>query len=284
MGRGERAQAGDGVDLEALGFDGLNTNDWISLDIAAPQAGRLPADLPERLPDGSLIQVEGKPVAWLTTACDEYAPRWYPCADAFGKTGLWPLAVRGASENDLTIPWRCGGLAPAEMPESDAEEVLRRTFDVAADLTDAEPWQREWRGLAPAEPARNSLVEVQPPTGVYGLMLVPVRRPAESLERLGWLGATDYGLTGADLTAVFASWEDRFGAVLVGVTPDMVKVSVARPVRDPEPAAQLAREHYAFCPEVIEGYGGIEGYAEFLFDQQEWEFWWQIGDLDDAEA
>ena len=90
---------------------------------------------------------------------------------------------------------------------------------------------------------------------------------------LGWTGACTYpNWDLAGLCSVLRSWEDRFGAVLVGLGPDRLRLSVERPPRYPEQARQLAGEHYGLAPDVIDQ--DPEAYAELLFSRREWDFWW----------
>jgi hypothetical protein len=54
-------------------------------------------------------------------------------------------------------------------------------------------------------------------------------------------------LGGADVAGVLGSWEERFGARLVGVGSAELDVVVTRSPVDAEDAWVLAHEHVAFC-------------------------------------
>jgi hypothetical protein len=41
-----------------------------------------------------------------------------------------------------------------------------------------------------------------------------------------------------------------------------------------EHAMQIAAEHFAMCPDNIQGAGSIKKYANALVDQSFWMFWW----------
>ena len=112
------------------------------------------------------------------------------------------------------------------------------------------------------------------PTSPAGLLLVPVRRPADVPQALGWWGPANYDLSGADQSAVLRSWEDRFGAALVGLSFDVMRLAVSDPPTDPAQCDLLAREHYAFCPDnVDQGVGSLEDYTPVV-SEDEWWFWW----------
>ena len=112
------------------------------------------------------------------------------------------------------------------------------------------------------------------PAGPTGLLLVPVARPADVPRALGWMGPANYDFGGSDQSTVLRSWEDRFGAVLVGMGFDVMQLVVAAPPTDPVQAELLAREHYAFCPDNVEqGVGSLEEYVPLVMGN-EWYFWW----------
>ena len=106
-----------------------------------------------------------------------------------------------------------------------------------------------------------------------GLLLVPVQRPADALSALGWLGATNYDMTGADLSAVLRSWEDRFGATLMAVGYDTIDLHVTRPPIDAHDHRALAKEHTLFDPDLLSNLTFSE-YAEAIETTDVWSFWW----------
>ena len=70
-------------------------------------------------------------------------------------------------------------------------------------------------------------------------------------------------------------WRDRFGARLIGHEFDMLTFHVVRPPATIEDALDLAEEHYAYCPDVIDqGYGSLRGLAGALLNAPTWQFWW----------
>ena len=88
------------------------------------------------------------------------------------------------------------------------------------------------------------------------------------------MGPANYDFGGSDQSTVLRSWEDRFGAVLVGMGFDVMQLIVAAPPTDPVQAELLAREHYAFCPDNIDqGVGSLEDYVPLVMGN-EWYFWW----------
>jgi hypothetical protein len=121
-----------------------------------------------------------------------------------------------------------------------------------ARLTDAEQGEAlPATALAPSTSGPELLAE-HLVVDAGALLLVSVRRPADVVAALGWWGATNHDYSGADITAVLRSWEDRFGAVLVTGFDTMV-VQVPRNTASPSAVDGLLREHYGFCTDIIDG-------------------------------
>lgn len=224
----------------------------VTLDPVAPRRGDLSRLDDLELPPGRPVVPEGggDPVAWVSDAVGEHATAWTRLAERFPETGLWPLLANGLEEGDLTRPWHDGELGGPDPTEpGEVEELAAAT-----------------RSPGP--------VTLAVPPATTGLLLVPVTRPADVPRVLGWYGPANHDLSGSDVTAVLRSWEDRFGAVLVGMGFDVLQLAVAHPPTDPSGLDALAREHYEFCPDnVDQGVGSLEAYAPMLAGS-EWWFWW----------
>lgn len=261
-----------GLDLNDLGFDGLNTNEWVTLGVEATNPESAESALPE-LPEGLGIPTDtDQPTGWITAEAGELAPLWYAIAREYPRTGAWPLAVRGDLE-----PWLGTDLVGwYHTNELGTEAFLRRTFDTAAQLGETESWRTTWRGLARGErTADPAQIRVQPLDGEFRLLLVRTGVPADALGVIGWNGAQGWEFNGSELSEVLYSWQQRFGAVLVGVAADSIRLSVERPPIDEKNCELLAREHYAFAPDILnDSERDITDYARELPHHKEWEFWW----------
>ena len=195
----------------------------------------------------------------------------------YPRTGLWPLLVNGLDDGDLSRPWFDGELTgpDADAPELTARAVLERRLGRRRRRPCGGGAGRDHRLRDLAAATRGAgPVTLTVPNSLAGLLLVPVGRPADVPRALGWWGPANYDLSGADQSAVLRSWEDRFGAVLVGLSFDVMHLAVSDPPTDPAQCDLLAREHYAFCPDnVDQGVGSLEDYAPVV-SEDEWWFWW----------
>jgi uncharacterized protein DUF4253 len=76
-------------------------------------------------------------------------------------------------------------------------------------------------------------------------------------------------------TAMARSWQERYGAEIVGMLPDLMEMQVAQPPITREEALALAREQYIYCNDVvIQGTQTIQALAAGLLDGTAWFFWW----------
>jgi hypothetical protein len=75
--------------------------------------------------------------------------------------------------------------------------------------------------------------------------------------------------------ATLRRWDRLYGAEVVGMLPDLMELQVARPPRSRTAALALAREHLAYCPDVVvQGTMTLEALAASLVNAPVWHFWW----------
>jgi hypothetical protein len=267
-------------------------NDLVSL------IRRLPAGV---LPAGTVVSPKGgaNPVYWLS---DEPAPpgTWSRFRAGHTEWRLWPLLLRGDDDRGQPeYPWQAGEVFPARMTAADqhdiADEMQHRWRDYTRwedtddeFLSEAEriaitaPFGRDWPGLCPD-------IGLQGPPEHFAdgyaeflrdhrtrLGLVAVERGSDTLWVTGWSGPMNWDNDSGVFAAVVRSWEDRFGARVVGLGPDTLQLSIAAPPTTREQALRVAAEHFAFCPDSVwQGdYKNLEEYAASLIDQNCWGFWW----------
>jgi Domain of unknown function (DUF4253) len=249
----------------------------VTLDLVAAAPGDLDAVAGLGLPPGRPVVPEGgdAPIAWVTDAVGDHAALWARLAGEFPGTGLWPVLANGLGDGDLSRPWFDGELAGPDPAEpGDVLAFLGHASDAAAWVDEGEE-DRDYRLRGLAAPTRSpGPVTITVPTAPTGLLLVPVTRPADVPRALGWMGPANYDFGGSDQSTVLRSWEDRFGAVLIGWAS--TSCSWWSPRRRPtrRRPSRWAREHYAFCPDNIDqGVGSLEDYVPLVMGN-EWYFWW----------
>jgi hypothetical protein len=210
------------------------------------------------------------------------------CVRAFALTGLWPVLIppdpRFAATGEDWIDDR------AAWPAADGRVAA---VDVGATLAGwwggpccegdcLYPFDREFPGLVRhVSLRRDPLAEAADMGALFGsldghrLGLVRVSRAADVPAAIGWMGAANFTERVEAISAVLRSWEDRFGARLVVLGFDELKLSVAAPPRTEPRALGTAAEHRAFCPENFSMQpGNMRTFARTLLDYPMWSFWW----------
>ena len=245
------------------------------------------------LPDGDLVWPDPgypqrrpllRPAFWLSDD-PVRGDLWAALRAEHPSSGLWPLLM---DENDQ--PWAAGQIAPEPVseianyhPHAFMYEVWADFAEQAADgdLDDLAPFGRHCPGPAPAgatlddpDAVADRYARVVAARGLP-LGLVAVERGADALAAAGWQGALNHNEWTAPLSAVLRSWEDRFGARVVGLGFNTLELSVAAPPVSTRHAVHVAAEHWAFCPDILfQGPGTLAGYAEEIRGKTYWSFWW----------
>lgn len=110
------------------------------------------------------------------------------------------------------------------------------------------PFGPGFLGLSPSGP--DVLPVFLPAGGRARIGMVSCRRPADAVALIGWSGAINVR-PATEVAAVLRSWEDRFGAVLVGLGFATMTLLVNRPPTEDTAAIHLAAEVAAFCPDAL---------------------------------
>jgi Domain of unknown function (DUF4253) len=247
---------------------------------------------------GDHLTIAGRPLVSKTTGTvllwmsDEPVERvlvpWAVFATQFARRGVWPVIVRADAAPKL-LSW-IGKRRPTDPGSHDVLAVLREHWDSVVPYGDD---ARDWEQLAPfreelpglAAPGQSVLEPApfldpaKPPfralTNLDGnLALISTTRAGDVPARLGWVGGANYDLDPGELSAVMRSWEDRFGAFLVGITADTLIFGVEHPPRDRDHALAVAAEHVAICPDVIQDSGTLALHADGLVNNPAWRLWW----------
>jgi hypothetical protein len=75
--------------------------------------------------------------------------------------------------------------------------------------------------------------------------------------------------------AFHRSWQDRFGAEIVGCSGDVIECLVKSPPTDRKTATALAWEQYWYCTDIVyQGCESVANLAATLLDSRYWYFWW----------
>jgi hypothetical protein len=226
---------------------------------------------------------------WVSAEPMEDPRDFYDFVAAHDKSTLWPVVIppdrrfttgRGDWIDDRARLPPAGG----EIAETDAEAVLEAWWrEPCCEGNCLDPFGAGFPGLARRSTSQRDPLPVAARLG--GLMatmescrlgLVPTKRSADIPALLGWSGMLDATEDVAAISSVLRSWEDRFGARLVGIGFEELILSVAAPPTKIERAMKIAAEHRAFCERRFSKQpGNLREFAQGLIDCEVWRFSWR---------
>lgn len=101
-----------------------------------------------------------------------------------------------------------------------------------------------------------------------------VQNSWEAFATLAWGGWNECPQP-AEHCAVHRHWAEKYGAEVVSITGDVVQCIVTRPPETRAAALALAREQYAYSPDIVEqGTESLAALAAGLLNSEYWYFWW----------
>ncbi len=108
------------------------------------------------------------------------------------------------------------------------------------------------------------------------LFEIPVKNPWEVI---AWLpmGGWNECPPAEEMMEVCRYWYQKYGAVPAALSHDTLEFFVEKVVDDEKKVWDLAKEHYAFCPDRVDqstANGTIGEVADSLRQSQIWYFWW----------
>jgi uncharacterized protein DUF4253 len=238
-------------------------------------AAEVPADGPVRLgsvqlPDGRQLSGwdDDAPLLWATSEpVPDAGQVWQALSDLHQDTGLVPILLAFLDRGHAGRPWDEGELNDrcdlAAVDRLDAAALLARDWAASAPTAEELEEDPEWAamiapygdkypGLAPTQDQALTGTELGRALGWFGAArvgLVPAARAADVLALVGYNGTVNSYGTPEVLSAVLRSWEDRFGAVLVEVGFDHIRLLARRPPRTLPDAQNVAAELWLMCDE-----------------------------------
>ncbi len=237
---------------------------------------------------------------WVSDECPEDLQRlWSRLLGERKATGLVPLLGCPSPDTALDLE-QVDAVSLPDVLAADFAEYRRRRLPFWTDPTPdpvpegVAPWPHDpgppfdrWPGMAPSMPvtptdptpeeaAARTLASLIG-TGRFGpvrsrLVLVPASRSSDALALLGLDAEAPLPL----LCSLLRSWEDRYGARVLGVCGGELHVSVARPPADPAQTQLLALEHVLSTADNIvdDPPTPFPEYAAGLAGRTHWSFWW----------
>lgn len=213
---------------------------------------------------------------------------WRALRERHPRTGLWPVLLGSDPQVVDQLTWRVEMLARSAPGIPDVEDAPSAPELLATWMGD--PTQDEYLNDVPrhlakleqdAEAIRQRLTSRPDEEAVRALAgdrvtiaLVPAFGGWEVPALLAWSGAERDEIGGPEHLSVLHFWNDVYGAELVALGLERMECLVDRPPDDARSAFELAVQHYAYCPELMDNLvPAIGALAATLFGRH-WLFDW----------
>jgi hypothetical protein len=192
---------------------------------------------------------------------------------AFNETKLFPFIVGNDSDvarfEEMIDPPADGGAAFIE---------ASRTVDVAAWFAAHElPSDGRWpKDFEPAKPATQSLYDVlsRKPKDEINIGFVRCENSWEAFAALGYGGWNECPEPHIHV-AIHSYWRERYLSSPIAISDSVVECMVGRPPDEKDAALALAREQYAYCPDIVDqGTEKIALLGASILKSPRWYFWW----------
>lgn len=213
---------------------------------------------------------------------------WRALRGRHARTGLWPVLLGSDPQVVDQLTWRLGMLArdapgiPDLADAPDVSELFDRWITAVSDdgyLDDVPSHLAKLE--ADAEVIRGRLTERPDEAAVAALAgdqvtiaLVPAAGGWEVPALLAWSGAERADIGGPEHLAVLHLWHESHGAELVSLGLERMELLVDEPPTDARGAFELAVQHYAYCPALMDNLVPALGALAATLFGRHWLFDW----------
>ncbi len=213
---------------------------------------------------------------------------WQALRERHPRTGLWPVLLGSDPQVIDQLTWRLEMLARSTpgIPEIEdapsAPELLAEWIgnpaedeyleDVPRHLAKLEQDADAIRTRLTARPDEDAVRALAGDT--VTIALVPAHGGWEVPALLAWSGAERHDIGGPEHLAVLHFWHEVYEAELVGLGLERMECLVGRPPEDARAAFELAVQHYAYCPELMDNLVPAMGALAATLFGRHWLFDW----------
>ncbi|WP_169739788.1 DUF4253 domain-containing protein [Actinospica robiniae] len=255
------AASGEAAGIESVDVDGLLAS----------------ATVRGALPDGR--EVRSVPVGPAQAVLT-----WQALRAAHDRTGLWPFLADPPAERARPEVWAhlLDDVRTEGRPPEDRDDLFVSLLAKTIGPDDDDRDEEERKVLRDALRCEQLVLRPRPVSRVpwaratRQIGLCPAAVGGWDIpELMGWEGAVNFAISGAEHSAVLETWHRRYGAELMALTFDTVELWVPNPPTDPGEVASVALEQVAYCPDaVFQGAGSVTALAEQQVYSDTWSFWW----------
>jgi hypothetical protein len=226
------------------------------------------------------FQTSDVEIRGLTIPGSQVIETWKQLREIVNETGYWPILIGDSDSKDALLE----NLEVWEDEETSTIIDRGMALDVEAWLENRKSKDLEYytppRGSWPEEILLKDTFFVyvdflsgQPHKEMY-LALIPTVKGWHTPAFLKFGGWNDCPPPEIHV-AIFAKWEQEYGAEVLAITGDTIEFSVSRPPQSRDDALRLAQEHFLYCTDIVyQGTETLERLAATVQNNHAWFFWW----------
>lgn len=213
---------------------------------------------------------------------------WETLRSRHARTGLWPVLLGTDAQAVDQLTWRVEIMAeskpgiPALSSVRPAPELFVEWMGDPAEDDYLNDVPRHLAKLAADEAVIRERLAARPDSeavrAVAGdrvhIALVPATAGWEVPALLAWAGAERDDIGGAEHMSVLHFWHEAYGADLVALGLDQLELLVSNPPDDARSAFELAVQHYAYCPALMDNLVPAMGALAATLFGRHWLFDW----------
>lgn len=213
---------------------------------------------------------------------------WETLHQQHAKTGLWPVILGSDPQVVDQLTWRVEIMAeskpgiPSLSAVTPAPELFVEWMGNPAEDDYLNDVPRHLAKLAADEAAIKAQLEARPDSAAVRALagdrvriaLVPATAGWEVPALLAWSGAEGSGIGGGEHLSVLNFWHESYGADLVAMGLDQLELLVDHPPEDARSAFELAVQHYAYCPALMDNLAPAMGALAATLFGRHWLFDW----------
>jgi hypothetical protein len=213
---------------------------------------------------------------------------WRALRERHDRTGLWPIVLGSDAQVVDQLTWRLDSLARSRpgIPEVEDAPSAPDLFvewmgnpaeddylnDVPRHLAKLEHDAGAIRQRLTERPDEAAVQAIAGPT--VTIALVPANGGWEVPALLAWAGAEANEIDGPEHLAVLHFWHEVYAADLVSLGLERMECLVGGPPEDARGAFELAVQHYAYCPQLMDNLVPAMGALAATLFGRHWVFDW----------
>jgi len=213
---------------------------------------------------------------------------WRMLCEEHPTTGLWPVLLGSDAAVVDQMTWRISILAEDAPGIAEVEDTTPAPELFVQWLGD--PKHDDYLGDVPRHLAKleadaasiQQRLSSRPDSAAVRaiqserthLALVPAKGGWEVPALLAWAAGESLDMTGSDHLSVLHFWHEAYGAEVVSMGLDQLECLVVDPPTDARGAFELAVQHYAYCPALMDNLAPAMGALAATLFGRHWYFDW----------